>query len=235
MERFGYPSIDKFLDCESATFKHLLSSQKFSEALANNVDDIWRANATIQAFKKSIKDKAKNRNKKIKITPEIRFEACLENKYHDIRLSSIIEFENAVLVSSSQVIEIYGNRELNQAEKIIYRIHFDVALPGEKNKHLHPLYHMQIGGESNRNVQFVDEHSLSLPRIPYRPMSSALFWDMAFRELGTEKVKEIIEEGAWREIVRNNEEMIYYSFVEEICKRKRNKHDFVLSDLYYEK
>lgn len=234
MKRYGYPDMERYLECEKKTFKHLESSHLFRSNFPDCIQEIDRVFSIVSSFIRDAPKKKRKKCGKLIINPTIAFVAELEGKKHNVKLCSNVEFEEDRLVSSVQIIEIFGSVGSINENKIISRIHFDVAIPGETNKQHHPLYHVQVGGEAKGDVEIVGDHGLSLPRIPYRPMTSAMFFDMAIRELDTDEHKQFIKEGSWIEIVRENEELMYYSFVEEISRRKSSNHNFVLSDLYYE-
>lgn len=226
MNRYKYPSLDQYIAQERATIRYLMTQSAIRkyDAFAGQLSGLY--------------DKLKgkfNRN----IIWDFEFKSDLEKqrKTHAVRLSGKVEFDTDRLTFSSHNITIFGVVDTEFQSKVIRQLHFDVALPWEKNKALHPLYHIQsegaydVGGKDD-----VAEESchVSLPRIPFYPLSFALFFDMSIRELGSKDLKTMIDVGGWREIIRANEDKMIYPFWDEVMHRKNTRGTFIIPDIYYE-
>lgn len=217
MKRYGYPPLKKYLDQEVETFKFLRSNSYMSQ-YSLFVKDLASVYSRLRS--KSISS----------INISFKFSTKLDNKPHDVKLAADVVFDKEKISRSSFIIEIYGVSSKGEGSNVVRRIHFDVAVIGvDINKGCHPLYHVQVGG-----VGSGVERGLSFPRVLFFPLSFALFFDMAIRELGTMELKRVIESGKWREILRANEDLMVIPFCKEVFRRRQNSSTFVIPDVYYE-
>ena len=159
--------------------------------------------------------------------------SIIDDYEHNVRVGGRVGFSKGELQNQSYWIEVFGKKDSDNSNKILYRIHFDVAVPGvDKNKELHPLYHVQLGGQS-RDDNFIDDEMThwSIPRIPYFPLSLALFLEIVFREFGGELVRNrFIKSNAWRRIVASNERRMLSAFARTF----RQVSSKTVSGIYYE-
>lgn len=99
-------------------------------------------------------------------------------------------------------------------KSIIRKYHFDYAPADREYRQPHPVFHLQFPGElSPRLAGFalVDGHLhpwLSEPRLCFTPMSLALVINVVFKEFPSESARKIIERSEWRDLIRNNEDLI---------------------------
>lgn len=161
--------------------------------------------------------------------------SIIDDHEHNVRVGGKVGFLHGELQEQSYWIEVFGKKNSNYSTKILYRIHFDVAVPDiDKNKELHPLYHVQSGGKP-RNTHYINDEMQhwSIPRIPYFPLSLALFLEIVFREFGGELVRNrFIKSNAWRRIVANNERRMLSAFAKTF--RQVWSKSQTVSGIYYE-
>ena len=161
------------------------------------------------------------------------FCSMIDGHEHNVRAGGNVRFSQGELQEQSYWIEVFGMKDSDRSSKILYRIHFDVAVPGvDKNKELHPLYHLQLGGKP-RDADYIDDERQhwSIPRIPYFPLSLALFLEIVFREFGGELVRNrFIKSNSWRNIVAENEKKMLGAFAQTF-RQVPNK---TVSGIYYE-
>lgn len=161
------------------------------------------------------------------------FCSIIDDHEHNVRVGGNVGFAQGELQEQSYWIEVFGKKDSDCANKILYRIHFDVAVPGiDKNKELHPLYHVQLGGKSREAFYIDDEmQHWSIPRIPYFPLSLALFLEIVFREFGGELVRDrFIRSNGWRKIIAKNERTMLGAFANTF----RQVPSKTISGIYYE-
>lgn len=226
MERYGFPSQEDYYKQELATVKHLLADAHMSNRVY--------AEARFELLGLMSKLMSKSNNC---ISFYFPFDACLEGKNQRIHLGGAVGFSCRRLKSASYWIEIFGVKGSEQQNAVVRRIHFDAAIPGvEANKSEHPLYHVQFAGRSHeeQSRELESQRQFSYPRVPFTPLSIALFFDFAIRELGTDDLKNVIKNGAWRRLVRSNEKLMLMPFFSNLHKRWQDDHQFIFSDLYYE-
>lgn len=217
MKRYGYPSLDKYLAQEMETFRFLRSNSDVSR-YGSFVQELSRAYSTLKSKSCS------------QINLSFRFPTELDGKQHDVKLAMNVHFDKEKLTISSFIIEIFGVASAGKSDKIIRRLHFDVAVIGvDTNKNAHPLYHVQFAAGCSET-----DSGLSFPRVLFFPLSFALFFDMAIRELGTSELKRVIQSAKWRKILRANEDLMVIPFCCEVFRRRQNSSTFVIPDVYYE-
>ena len=159
--------------------------------------------------------------------------SIIDEHEHNVRVGGKVVFSQGELQEQSYWIEVFGKKDSGDSNKILYRIHFDVAVPGiDKNKELHPLYHVQLGGKP-REARYIDGEMKhwSIPRIPYFPLSLALFLEIVFREFGGGLARDrFIKSNDWREIVAQNERRMLSAFARTF----RQGSSKTVSGIYYE-
>lgn len=234
MERYGFPPLKDYLVQELATLQHLQCSTSLRSACPQSSGSLSKALGVVRTYAEKQKKRKVWNTGSVEFQLSLEFETVLDGKSHWVKLYSCVGFRDGKLSKFSQAIEVFGAKGLDTEGSIVRRIHFDVALPNEPNKKYHPLYHVQVGGESCDNIRVLDESKLSYPRIPYRPLSLALFLDMSIRELAPKQLKSFVNESAWQGIVRSNEELMIYPFWNKIREQFEKNSGFVLSDIYYE-
>lgn len=229
MERYGFPSQQNYCTLERETIKrlrmlHLLYRNEYSSA-REKLEELFNK---LGSKKKPLDN----------ILFEFPFETTLEKgcKEQRILLHGEIRFEKGRLQSDSFAIEIFGVKGTKEEGEVIRRIHFDIAIPYvEENKDEHPLYHVQLAGKSRElmSKELQTQKQFSFPRIPFVPMSIALFFDMAVRELGPRELKDWIKLHPWRSLIRKNEKTMLRPFFVHLHKQWRLNSQFIVSDLYY--
>ncbi len=161
------------------------------------------------------------------------FCSMIDGHEHNVRVGGKVGFSQGELQEQSYWIEVFGMKDSDYSTKVLYRIHFDVAVPGiDKNKELHPLYHLQLGGKP-RDAHYIDDEiqHWSIPRIPYFPLSLALFLEIVFREFGGDMVRNrFIKSNDWRKIVAKNERRMLGAFANTF----RQVPSKTVSGIYYE-
>lgn len=230
MNRYGFPTQEEYYDLERKTVQRLnawtvLSRNEFCEARLH-----------VNQLKGKL-EKREHQNNCIDFT--FPFDTRLENKgkWQRVKLHAEIRFASGRLESDIFTVEIFGEKGSKDEHNVIRRIHFDVAIPYvEKNKVEHPVYHVQFAGKSRDSMsdELKEQKQFSFPRIPYRPLSIALFVDMAIRELGTVDLKAMIKNGNWRSVVRKSEDLMLAPFFSNLKDRRERDPNFIFSDLYYE-
>ncbi|WP_420320104.1 hypothetical protein [Flagellimonas sp.] len=105
---------------------------------------------------------------------------------------------------------------------VLRKFHFDYA-PNEANAIVKkPIYHLQYGGKATPRMlelQVADEsiHTwLSSPRINTNPVNLALFLDMIFCEFRSDQTIAITERAEWRNLIKENEDLITKLYFERI-------------------
>lgn len=228
MQRYGFPSRASYYAHERETVKKLFA------IVGQLCPFLHEALSSLSALTSKLKASTNDC-----IEFYFPFETCLERKQkcQTIHLRSKVEFEGDRLTYNSYWVEMFGIKGTDLQNKLIRRIHFDVAIPGvEKNKQEHPLYHVQFAGRSHEDVsqEFAEQMPLSYPRVPFMPFSIALFFTFAIRELGNDDLKNVVKLGAWRELVRKSEELMLVPFFTYLYKSWCDKRQDLFSDLYYE-
>lgn len=126
--------------------------------------------------------------------------------------------------------------------KIMRKFHFDFAPVVDKNDRK-PVYHLQYGGKPTprmKELNVDDEHILpwlSSPRINSTPINLALLLDMIFCEFPSEPTYKIIGTKEWRDLIKNNEDLVTKLYYKNIAKffTSTHKSDFLFRDFYYGK
>ena len=221
MKEYCFPDADRYLSLAKATVECI-----------RNQREVWTEN---NEFCSSI-DQLFNQLLNKKATG-FQFNGILcsiiDKHEHNVRVGGKVEFSQGELQEQSYWIEVFGKKNSGYSNKILYRIHFDVAVPGiDKNKELHPVYHVQLGGKT-RGADYIDDEiqHWSIPRIPYFPLSLALFLEIVFREFGGKLVRDrFIKSNGWRKIVAKNERRMLGAFVNTF----RNVSSKTISGVYYE-
>lgn len=229
MQRFGFPSQQDYCTLERETIMrlrmmHFLYRKEYSSA-REKLEELY--------------GKLGSKNKPLdNIRFEFPFETTLEKKCKEQRilLHGEIRFADGRLQSDSFAIEIFGRKGTSEEHEVVRRIHLDIAIPYvEENKDEHPLYHVQLAGKSHElmSQELQTQKKFSFPRIPFVPMSIALFFDMAVRELGPKELKDWIKLHPWRSLIRKNEKTMLRPFFVYLHKQWRLNSQFIISDLYY--
>ena len=180
MEEYGFPDASDYLSLAKATVECVRDQQEVrseNNEFCCSIDHLFR-----QLSNKSATGFQFNGV----------FRSMIDDHEHNVRVGGKVRFSKGELQEQSYWIEVFGRKDRDDFNKILYRIHFDVAVPGiDKNKELHPLYHVQLGGKP-RDTHYIDDEMRhwSIPRIPYFPLSLALFLEIVFREFGGALVRD---------------------------------------------
>ncbi len=162
----------------------------------------------------------------------IRLRSKIEGHWHSVRIGAYVKFKNKALMAQTYWIEVFGSEDSEKLKnKVIYRFHFDVAVPGEINKKDHPIYHIQIGGKvSEAQYATQDMKHWSIPRIPYVPLSLAMFLEIVLREFGDDVVKRFVKSKEWNNMLLNNQKVMLCQLAKTIL----NNGDKTIFSIYYE-
>lgn len=177
-----------------------------------------------------------------KKTPsETRFEFCCE-------LDIIVENDLRRIFVESVVLPDYSLSSYMYAicsgtspdtYSLLRKYHFDFAPPIE-GQYPKPVFHLQYGGEKLRcsSVDVEPLHPwLSGPRINYSPINLALLLDQVFTEFREDNIAaaRLIELSEWRNLIKNNEDLILRPYYEGIQHFIRGEHSSrkLLRDYYY--
>lgn len=127
--------------------------------------------------------------------------------------------------------------------KFLRKFHFDYNL--SETKCFHPIFHLQYCGKLSPSLKDIGynqthiEHMspwLSVPRIPFTPISLALLLKYIFREFCDKKTNhQIAELSEWRDIIKENEQLIlepYYKTCNNFIDKNKGEAN-LLSDFYY--
>ncbi|MFH1697480.1 MAG: hypothetical protein ABH882_00300 [Candidatus Omnitrophota bacterium] len=136
---------------------------------------------------------------------------------------------------------------LDSPSRLVRKFHFDYVLPDTAGtrRQPHPIFHLQYCGEltpglvrkgyGENHIQHMSP-DLSVPRIPFTPISLALLIDYILREFCdkniAEKGRQIFE---WRSIVKDNEKSLLGPYYNQ-CGVFLGRHDrdsCLLSNFYY--
>jgi hypothetical protein len=162
--------------------------------------------------------------------------AVIEKKNRSVCVGSKVECENNKIKNISFH---YAIMESEYSKKVLRKVHFDVAVPGQIGKKNQPLYHFQVGGEDTpllekKGVNLAPlEPWFSYPRWPHYPLSTALFLDIVFREIGDDNLKTFIGEGGWRRLIKENEKTIWLPFF-NLATDILQSNSSLLMDKFYE-
>jgi len=125
---------------------------------------------------------------------------------------------------------------------MIRKFHFDYAIPNkDSSKWPKPVYHLQYGGEQSKGLEALKidisglHPKISSPRISYGPINLAILFDMIFFEFRTEETIGIVERSEWRDLMKNNEDIILKPFYEVMDKfiKTDHKSSFLIRDFNY--
>ena len=129
---------------------------------------------------------------------------------------------------------------------ILRKLHFDFESPTRRNpKEIKPSVHMQICGNltpSMAQAGYTDQHLekhfpwFEKPRVPSMPFSLALLLDWLFLEFcDTPEINQVVNDGEWRNLVREVENELLAPFFEGCHEFLRNKKrdGLFLANLFY--
>ena len=132
--------------------------------------------------------------------------------------------------------------EGDENSSVIRKFHFDYD-PKKNQNDKKPIYHLQYGGKQTKRLNHLDltvdhlQSWLSVPRINSLPINLALLLDMVFSEFPSEQTKQIIEPKEWRDLIKQNEDLMlkeYYYGLNRFLS-SNHRYDFLLREYYYGK
>ena len=223
MTEYGFPSAEQYLELARETVDFVCSQQELRSE--NNCFCSEISNSLISL-----------RNPKADgFTLKANLETIINDKIHDVQIGGLVQFAADELKCQSYWIELFGRYGSPLSNKIIYRVHFDVAIPSqEKNAEKHPIYHVQLGGKAAKAEYFDKEMKhWSSPRIPYIPLSLAMFFEIVFREFGTGYIAERMykeKDKGWCAILKKNEEVMIPALKGKLIEYKH----LTVSTVYYD-
>lgn len=221
MKRYGYPDAVEYLRLARATTAYIcqqseLRSQnnEFCDAIDKLSGRLLNPNAAGLNFSAVM-------------------ETLVDDKIHHVRVGGIVKFKDGILAFQSYWIELFGAIDTCDESLVLYRVHFDVAVPdNDKNNERHPLYHIQLGGKA-ANSEYINTEMKhwSSPRIPYVPLSLAMFLEIVFREFGTGYIEDRMrKDEQWTRIIKENEDVM----IAGLLKVFENNKQMTISSVYYE-
>ena len=142
---------------------------------------------------------------------------------HDVTLGGYFFCNSNSLTRATYSVEIFESVVNAGPKKIISRLHFDYASRNEPNASMHPVFHIQMWGKlpghlDNLGVKYQtpENSAISCPRVPFAPLSLALFLNMMIKELGNDKLRRLLESQKWRELVKRHEQKILVPFFKRL-------------------
>lgn len=103
-------------------------------------------------------------------------------------------------------------------KEIIRKFHFDYVPENTATRTPHPIFHLQYPGKIPPHLQELKhnhlECGLSEPRITFTPMSLALIINIIFKEFCNENTYRVMEDPAWRGLIRRDENFLLAPFFE---------------------
>jgi len=124
--------------------------------------------------------------------------------------------------------------------KILRKFHFDYITKREDQREPHPRFHLQYCGAlspiahlniSDKLIKRLDP-DVDGPRLFFRPMTLGLLMNIVFHEFPCDDTEKIRRDGAWRNLVRENENLVLVPFYEK-CVELAGKKAFVFFDEAY--
>lgn len=244
LAKLGFPDFDDYIKNERKTVELLANCGELAmlgdsfdnaiqqlHATMRNWDDIKHRPVCI-SFYATINSVVEDR--------QVRGSGTEALKAHKVGFGAKVEFDDKhQLLNSSYLIEIFGEESSDAADAILTRIHFDVVSRDDRMCSKYPLYHLQVGGNPSEGGYYSKDKwrnenmkALSYPRIPFYPLSLALFIDMILRELGDYDAKVFLKNAIWRGVVRKSETMMLLPFLKCLCAGNENQ-DRRFSEMYY--
>lgn len=223
MTEYGFPPAEQYLELARETADFVCNQQELRSENNGFCSEISKSLASLR------NPKADGFRLKANL------ETIIDDKIHNVRIGGLVQFAADELVCQSYWIELFGCSGSPLNNKIFYRVHFDVAVPSqEKNAEKHPVYHIQLGGKA-ANAEYFDKDMKhwSSPRIPYIPLSLAMFFEIVFREFGTGYIAERMykeKDKGWCAILNKNEEVMIPAFKGKLVEYKH----LTLSTVYYD-
>lgn len=151
--------------------------------------------------------------------------SVFDSKSHEVCLGCYFLCDSSVLKQASYSVEIcqLSQRGGMSPNKVVSRMHFDYASRTEPNACQHPVFHVQMWGKLPRhlrdkgiNYENEDNSAISYPRVPFAPLSSALFLNMMIKELGSDNLRKLLKVPAWDELIKRHERKILAPFFDRL-------------------
>ena len=220
MKKYGYPSKSVYLEMAKTTAGFLCRQPEIATSQGELCSEMNKVQNLLMG--KKVHGYRFN----------VRIQSRIEKQRHSVRIGANVQFQDDALIVQTYWIEVFGSDNNEKLKnKVIYRLHFDVAVPGEVNKIDHPIYHIQIGGKvSDAQYATQDMKHWSVPRIPYVPLSLAMFLEIVLREFGDDIVKKFIKSKEWNNMLLNNQKVMLYQLAKTIL----NNGDKTIFRIYYE-
>ena len=159
------------------------------------------------------------------------------NKEFIINVAGLVVKNNNEIENSSYCISV--SEESKGTINVLKKFHFDYVSMDSCRRQNHPIFHIQFPGEALpkwKGRNFVVEHlcpKFSEPRIIYKPMSLALVLHIAFIEFPYFEFQKIIEDSAWKNIIRKNQELLWKPYWEKCI--NYIKHNDLIFEVGYAK
>lgn len=212
MDKFFCESIAEYLELEKETLRVLNGSKYVREAsLYTNLQSV---------FSQSRGRKFSNMNLYIRFNSSM-----FGSKHHEVSLGGQFYCGRNSLANASYSVEVIQSSDNDTAcvNKVVSRLHFDYASRDQKNASQHPVFHIQMWGQlpehlrsSGVGYQFEENRSMSCPRVPFAPLSLALFLNMMIKELGTDGLRKILKSPEWDALVKRHEQKILMPFFKRL-------------------
>ena len=151
--------------------------------------------------------------------------SVFDSRSHEVSLGCYFLCDSNVLKQASYSVEICrtSEREGVSTKNVVSRMHFDYASRAEPNACQHPVFHIQMWGKlpqylRDEGVKYENEENsaISYPRMPFAPLSLALFLNMTIKELGSDNLRKLLKMPAWDELIKRHERKILAPFFDKL-------------------
>lgn len=225
----GYPVPRKHKENELATLQYIKDNDIFWQSYPTLAND---ANQSFIKFQKA---------------PSLSFssslEICLDRKSGKV---GVAHLGSDIVTKDDQYEQVSYSLAIcsRDNERLLRKYHFDYALPDEKRRQPHPVFHLQYaGGLSGHLMVQIREHKhidswLSEPRLFFMPLSLALLINVVLKEFpdGNGINMRIIERREWRELIKKNEKLFlvpYFRSCHNFMNSINNVGKLLTNDFYY--
>lgn len=209
-----FPSPDKLIQKELDTLNFLwrnvlvCSTMPQLSAAANKA---WTQNHESPKLLK------KNRKQSLKFSFNSYYDYLHDNIKLQIHVNVFIEIQNGIFenVSYHLIIKQVNKNPSCDACDILRNFHFDFNPKADSSlKNKSPFFHLQYGGNlpDSSDSNTIELPKLSLPRIACNPLSLALLMQIVFFNFENENIAKIREDTAWKNIVRDNEQLCWKEY-----------------------
>lgn len=201
-----FPSPSEFIENEIKTLEYLKNDKTIYENYLDLYNDARNSYFKYKDFRKINS-----------FNFESNLELIFQNDVRSIHVGSLIQLNNKTSFDNITYYFALCGHE-NNPNHILRKFHFDYTIPSNYRRTPHPIFHLQFCGTLSQNLEnkgFIDRHfhpELSEPRIFFTPMTLALLLNMIFKEFNDEYIDNFRNTLEWRNIVKQNEDLIMMPF-----------------------